>query len=71
MLRRAKKRKYLANRAEDSKQRNKVATRKARREAESGIDKNYISPEELVKNYREKQKSYAIYRRAVCCSIRL
>jgi len=70
-LKKAKKRKYLANFAEDSKRRNLAASRKARRKAESGIDRDYISPEELVKNYREKQKSYTIYKRAVITSITL
>lgn len=42
-----------------------MATRKAHRKAALGKTDDYVSPEELVKNYREKQKSYSIYKRAV------
>ncbi len=42
-----------------------MASKKERGIALSGKKTDYVSPERLVKDYREKQKSYTLYKRAV------
>jgi hypothetical protein len=65
MLRKAKKRQYLAKNAESVREKQRLASIKAKGKAEVGKLVDYISPEKIVKEYREKQKSYSIYKRAV------
>lgn len=68
MLRKAKKRQYLAKNAESMREKHRLATIKAKGKAQVGKLVDYISPEKIVKEYREKQKSYSIYKRAVIIS---
>lgn len=65
MLRKAKKRQYMTRRSEDHREKQRLASKTARGKALTGKNTDYVSPERLVKDYREKQKSYSIYRRTV------
>ena len=69
-LEKAKKRQYFARRAEEGKQKRRMATRRAESKKMLAKSVDYISPDRIVKDYREKQKSYVIYKRAVNASLR-
>ena len=64
-MKKAKKRQYLTKNAQDMKQKQKISSKKERLKAQSGKIMDYISPERIIKDYREKQKSYTIYKRTV------